>query len=576
MNFRARGINALWATLLVDELTRCGVRDFVISPGSRSTPLTLAVAHNKRARSRVHYDERGAAFYALGLTRATERPTALICTSGTAGANYYPAIVEAYMSRLPLIVLTADRPPELQNCGANQTIDQRNLYGNHAKKFVNLDCPSLETDPAVLLKSIDSIMQKGLSSPAGPVHLNCMFREPLAPTEDEVDYSDHLSPLREWSDTRESFSSIQPTSLAPDNSEVNRAVSAIDKKPGLLILGRLHTEKSRSAALRLARHLQWPTIVDLLSGLRGALDDVPVLPYHNLDIKSVESILNTSTPVLYLGEQIISKRVQLLFERIRPEVFVRVVEYPYATDPGQLATRQIVGDIELVCDELIRGINSTSPITTFSERAKKIDKLLEKELSDGLSEPAVTRLIGNIIGEESNLFVGNSLPIRECDSFFAFDKDLPAVGCNRGASGIDGTIASAAGFASGHMRPLTLILGDLTFLHDLSSLALLKNAPPITIIVFNNDGGGIFSFLPISERSEHFEKFFGTPHGLSFEHAAAMFSIVYHCPQSLSQFENTYKTAVAGVRPSVIEIKTNRTTNHELHQQLLSKIAELR
>jgi 2-succinyl-5-enolpyruvyl-6-hydroxy-3-cyclohexene-1-carboxylate synthase len=403
-----------------------------------------------------------------------------------------------------------------------------------------------------------------------------MFREPLAPTENDQDFSGYLGPLNAWLSGSMPLKTIDPTNLVLDENEIERAATSLGIRPGLLVIGRLHTKQSRQAAKKLAQHLQWPTIVDLLSGLRGDRDGVPVLPYHDLDTRSIESICNKSTPVLYIGEQIISKRVQLFFERVRPETFVRVVEYPYLSDPGRVATRQIVGEIDIVCERLVSLIAPSQERHSFAARANAIDQLLDQQLSgDRLTEPAVVRLIGTFMGKETNLFVGNSLPIRECDSFLSFEGVLQNVGCNRGGSGIDGTIASAAGFANGYRRPLTLLLGDLTFLHDLSSLALLKDSPPITMVLFNNDGGGIFSFLPVAERTEHFERFFGTPHGLSFEPAAKMFELDYHHPQTMSEFEKVYQKAAGEKEPSIIEIQTDRSENHELHRELLAKIAEL-
>ncbi|MGA1865063.1 MAG: 2-succinyl-5-enolpyruvyl-6-hydroxy-3-cyclohexene-1-carboxylic-acid synthase, partial [bacterium] len=264
----AENLNILWSSLIVEELVRNKVTCFCISPGSRSASLTVSAARNVKAKPTVFYDERGAAFYALGYAKATGNPAALICTSGTAVANYYPAIIEASMDRIPLIVLTADRPPELLETGANQAIRQPDIYGEYVRWQFNLPCPDDEIPPSMVLTTIDQLVYKARRSPAGPVHLNCMFREPLAPVSKKINPG-YQKKILSWQGSDTPFTTLSKPALTPDKETINRMVEIISSaRRGLLVAGRLNTKEEIEAVKRLSVRLKWPVYPDIASGLR--------------------------------------------------------------------------------------------------------------------------------------------------------------------------------------------------------------------------------------------------------------------------------------------------------------------
>ena len=572
-------INSLQADLIIEELVRSGIDYFCLSPGSRSTPLTAAAALHRQAQTRMHFDERGAAFHALGYARATGRPAVLVCTSGTAAVNYFPAIVEASMDRVPMLVLTADRPPELRGTGANQTIDQVKLYGGYVRQFVDLPCPEESIPPAFVLATIDEAVARSLED-AGPVHLNSPFREPLAPLGPEQDFSDYLAGLEVWREGSAPFTSgHRPVAVCEPSrlEDAARLVNAADR--GIIVVGRVCAEHDRVAAVKIAAALDWPVLPDIGSGLRLGHGDPGIIARYD-QLLSDERFAAEHVPgaVLHLGSAVTSKRLMQWLAQVRPENVLYVENRPERTDPEHLVTHRYQCDIAMFCDFLLPFItkpHERSWRASWQEASKAtgsaIDSVLDRDAA--LNEPGIARLISRRIDPDSCLFVASSMPIRDMDMYA--DPSGPAVplGCNRGASGIDGTIASFTGFAAGHGRPGTLLIGDLAFLHDLNSLALVRQAEkPLTIVVINNNGGGIFSFLPVAERTDLFERFFATPHDLSFEAAATMFGLGYTAPGSMAEFEAAYGQAQTGARPTIIELRTDRDANHTLHRRLLTEV----
>jgi 2-succinyl-5-enolpyruvyl-6-hydroxy-3-cyclohexene-1-carboxylate synthase len=282
-------INTLWTSLLIEELTRLGVSHICLSPGSRSAPLTVAAARNKHVTTTVYFDERGAAFFALGHARATGLPTALICTSGTAVANYLPAVVEAYHDEIPLILLTADRPSELQGCGANQTIRQIGIFGSFVRREIDLPCPDDHPDLRALLLSVRDAVAVALSAPRGPVHINCPFREPLAPTPSGADFSSVLSRFDDWVNSPTPLTSAKPHSAATDTHSLETLCEQLrNRQRGIVVVGTLASDTQRDAVLRLVTSLGWPALPDVTSGLRTA-DDEPIISHYDLLLSSDRS-----------------------------------------------------------------------------------------------------------------------------------------------------------------------------------------------------------------------------------------------------------------------------------------------
>ncbi len=573
-------LNALWASLIVEELVRNRVDYFCLSPGSRNSPLTVAIAHNKNAHSVIHYDERGTAFHALGYARATRRPAVLVCTSGTAAADFMPAVIEASMDMVPLIVLTADRPPELRYTGANQTIDQVKLYGSYVRWFCDLPCPGADIEPQFVLTTIDNAVYRATRSPAGPVHINCMFREPLAPIGPKKDFSHYLSGIKRWGKGQKRYTEYTNAPSAPGAEAIAEAaviVSETDR--GILVVGRLHRSEEQEAVKRVARYLNWPTFPDIASGLRlGAADDNIIAYFDQLLLSERLAEADKSHTILHFGGIPVSKRLQQFIEKSRPENYIIVANHPWCHDPGYRVTMRIETGISEFCEALVANLENqkrTSWLDGFVGRSHLLKQVLKDTIDneDALSEPAVARLISQNIQQGSGLFLASSMPIRDMDMYADLYGPAVTVGCNRGASGIDGTIASASGFARGLDKPTTLLIGDLAFLHDVNSLALLKSlVHPLIIVVINNDGGALFSFLPIAQMKEVFEPFFGTPHGFSFDKAAAMFGLDYYCPDSKESFLTSYRSVQQKNCSAIIEVKSDRSENYRFHQTLQKKI----
>lgn len=569
-------LNTLWGSLIVEELIRCGVDFFCISPGSRSTPLTVAAARNSRARKIICHDERGAAFHALGYARAAGRPAALICTSGSAAANYYPAVIEASREHLPLIILSADRPPELRDAGANQTIDQPGMYGRYVKWHFDLPCPTEAIPPAMVLTTVDQLIYQARNLPGGPVQLNCMFREPLGPaaTAPPAD-------LPGWQDRDRPYTVYAERISRPSAADIDRAGALLrDVRKGILAVGRLCGAGEREAVSELARRLGWPVFADITSGLRLEKGQLPLVPFFDQVLLSEKTAAALRPElVLHLGGQILSKRWLAFLKQYPPPHLLQVQNHPRRHDPAHLGGIRLESDLAAFCEAVGFFASDLADETwrqDWSALSRQVEAVIANLLSpaDPLNEISAAMLVSRHIAPGSGLYLAASMPVRDMDMY-----GLPGagvvVGANRGASGIDGTIASAAGFAAGLARPVTLMIGDLATLHDLNSLALLPNAAhPVIMVVLNNHGGGIFSFLPVAVEEDVFETCFATPHGYDFRQAAAMFGLAYHRPVNNGEFQKCFRKAQQSGKSAVIEIISDREANLRLHRQLQQRIEE--
>jgi 2-succinyl-5-enolpyruvyl-6-hydroxy-3-cyclohexene-1-carboxylate synthase len=563
--------NRLWANLIIEELVRCGVDLFCVAPGSRSTPLVAALVANDRARSLVHFDERGTAFAALGYARATGRPAAWITTSGTAVANGLPAIVEASTDGVPMILLTADRPPELRQTGANQTIDQPDIFGDYVRWRFDLPAPDPAIDPAMVLTTVDQAAYRASRSPQGPIHLNLMFREPFLP-EDEGD-SRGPSP---WAEDDNPYTSYAMTKPAVDETEIQALWQTLRLvKRGLLVAGRLASRKQGEAVLRLAGTLGWPLLPDIGSQVRlGAESENLAVHYDALLASDTFSGAHVPEAVIHVGGRALSKRLEQFLGSSRPDSYVVVRENPFRLDPAHRVTHSIEADVVDFSSALVRATVENPPMrddswtASWRQASEKVGRYLDGVSSREPNEPFVARSVSRNVPAGHGLVVASSMPVRDLDTYAAADGAPVPVAVNRGASGIDGTVATAAGFARGLGRPVTLLIGDLALLHDLNSLAMLRGVP-VVVIVLNNDGGGIFSFLPVARHKEFFEPYFGTPQGVGFGPAAEMFGLGYEHPHTTDEFLSAYTSACASGVSSMLEIRTDRKENVRLHAELL-------
>ncbi len=576
--------NQYFSNLIVEELLLNGVDYFILSPGSRSTPLTVAVADYSGmipVTSCVVHDERAAAFHALGYARTAGRPAALICTSGTAVANYLPAVVEASMDMIPMILLTADRPPELHDCGANQTIDQAGIFGKFVRYDMDLPCPDDLRSPEYIISVITQAVSRANGRPHGPVHLNCRFREPFLADSSYDGESDSLD-LRRISEANISTPHHQPLSSLPEETAMELSKKINDSGCGLIVAGQMRHNVERKAVENLTRKLDWPLLPDITSGLRLKNECPTSTPYYDLALNE-KTALKADRPatVLHLGGRIISKRLMTFLKANNFDEYIHVADHPFRYDPMGLVTCRVECPIQQFCEDVIDLIHpegrsdSTKKFMVLSETA---EKEIEARLDSGkLTEPAVARLISQLKPEDHELFLANSLSVRLMDSFGEFRQGKtviqPIPRCNRGASGIDGTIATACGLVAGSGRPTTLLVGDLAFLHDLNSLCMVKKlAEPLTIVLLNNDGGGIFSMLPIAERADLFDSFFRTTHGLKFTDSARQFGLGYTAVTTFSGFRQVYRDAVSSGESSIIECTTDSRMTAKIYQDIISAV----
>ena len=553
--------NAHRAHLIIAELVRCGVDEFIIAPGFRSAPLALAAISHPGTHCTVHFDERGSAFFALGYGRASRKPCVWITTSGTAAANGLPAVVEASMENVPMICLTADRPPELRDTGANQAIDQVHLFGRYPRWFVDFPAPVSEQDEAYVRTTIDHAVHRAC---VGPVHLNCMFREPLL-EEDRVEES---IPAMSWSaEERQQtqYLSAEGTAVAPSQRLVQNICEA---QRGLIVVGRLQSPEEGKAVHTLAKHLGWPLMADI---------SAPVPPVENMVtffdlIVRSEGFTRQYSPdvVLHFGGPLVSKKLQQFLSHAGAETYALIAPSSDRIDPYHVLTDQIQSTIAGFCNFLRGEVPLDKLHAGWTEvwvRANTIARRTLVSLIDHkLSEPSVAWMLSRLSDQTNWIFGASSMPIRDLQAFLERDT-TPRVFANRGASGIDGTLATAAGIARGQSGSGTVLLGDLAMLHDLNSLALLKDCD-ITIVVVNNNGGGIFNMLPIALEQKPFEMVLGTPHGMDFRFAAEQFRIPYTLVDSCAQFQESWQAAAASPGPNLIEVKTDRTENADLHETI--------
>lgn len=542
--------NHVWSSLLLEELFRLGVRDIALAPGSRSAPLTMAAAAHQGFRRHLHFDERGLGFMALGLAKGSNRPVAVIMTSGTAVANLWPAVTEAQLTGVPLIILSADRPHELIDNGANQAIDQQGIFGHYPVYQQNLPSPTPTIPAAFVLSSVDQALAKQALTP-GVVHFNCMYPEPLYPGEHYQDFSDYLAPLGDWLGSHKPWSPWQQSApTCPPQAEWE----TFRQQRGIIVAGRITDPEQAQVVAELAEQLGWPLLADLQSQIRF---DSRNLIHMDMALNDSEFVaeLGRAEVLLQFGARLVSKRLGQFIKHHSWQDYWLVDPQPARLDPDYRLRNR------LLCSA--SAFAAAHPVTTAQapwHRLAELQHNASQQIAaacEHFSELGVCHRLNSLI--EGQLFVGNSMPARLMDMLGETGKGPSRVMTNRGASGIDGLIATAYGFAQSIEQdsdePTTLLLGDLSALHDLNSLALLSKASrPLVVILLNNDGGSIFRMLPVPTEGELLESYYRLPHGLSFEHAAAMFGLAYRAPTTLPEFEQDYSAALQhGV--TLIEIR---------------------
>ncbi len=567
MVINAKNINHLWARIIIEELRRLGADYSCISPGSRSTPLTVAAAENHNVSTFLCYDERGAAFHALGYARATAKPAVLICTSGTAAANYLPAVIEASMESIPMIILTSDRPPELRETMANQTIHQPALYGAYVRWHFDLPCPDENVSLHALLTTIDQLYFRAISERSGPVHLNCMFRDPLAPIKAPIS-SKYLAPIETWKKSKIPFTRVYPARRAQSESTLH---SLLQTKEPLLVIGRLHSHEHIKALRKWIKTIPWPVYPDVASGLRikyssNIIDHMDLL----LISSSIQKRL-TKTPILHIGGPLVSKRFYQFLQSEHQAPYILCAPNAIRQDPAHHVTDHIEIDPQVLASWKPEPSSKSDLLIYLRKNSRMVQSILAKRVTD-FSEPHIIRAIMDIVPDHHHIFISNSMPIRDADMFGSNFDDNQMIASNRGASGIDGNLATAIGFSQGMHEPVTAIMGDLALIHDTSSFSQLRTIKhPLIIILINNGGGGIFHFLPIAKH-DTFETFFATPHEWNFKHMAYQFDLAYAQPKTLQDLHIAYRMALNRSENTLIEVVTDRQKNHGIHMEIYQNI----
>lgn len=549
--------NRRWATVILEALTRHGVRHVCIAPGSRSTPLTLSAAENRAFICHTHFDERGLGHLALGLAKASRAPVAIIVTSGTAVANLYPAIIEAGLTGEKLVVLTADRPPELIDCGANQAIRQPGIFSSHPTQAVNLPRPTQDIPARWLVSTIDNVLGQQTS---GAVHINCPFAEPLYGEPDETGMN-WLKALGDW------WQSDKPWLRTGSALE---AIKQRDwffwrQKRGVVVAGRLSADEGKQVA-EWAKTLGWPLIGDVLSQTGQPL------PSADLWLSNSQAVteLAEAKIIIQFGSSLTGKRVLQWQATCEPEEYWLVDSLPNRLDPANHRGRRLSCDVAQWLE-----LHPAEKRVAWAETLVPLAKLAQETVKKGTTEfgeAQVAARLPELLPEAGQLFVGNSLIVRLVDAFAKMPVGYP-VFSNRGASGIDGLLSTAAGVQRATARSTLAIVGDLSALYDINSLALLSQvSAPFVLLIVNNNGGQIFSLLPTPAVER--ERFYTMPQNVNFAHAAAMFSLAYHNPASWEELQKAVNNAWRSPQATIIELTVAETDGAQTLQNLLAQVSQ--
>jgi len=564
---KAANAGQAFARASVDEWIRCGLTHVCLSPGSRSTPLALAFAERPEIQLHVLIDERSSSFLALGIAKRIRRPVAVVTTSGTAAANLYPAVVEAKQSTTPLLVITADRPPELRDTGANQAIDQIKLYGGYPKWFHEVGVPEAAPGmPEYWRSTACRAYHSSEIFPPGPVHLNVALREPFIPGPEDPEFPYPLDGRpggRPWSIV------TGRRSLPPDDEVLRLAEEIAGSEKGLIVAGACEVDPQ--PIVDLAAAAGWPLLAEPHSNAR----------YGPTAVSAYEALLRNETfltqhrpeVVLRIGSSGTSPAlVSLLDPSIRQVHIGASDSWP---DPRRGISYFVKADPEEVCRALVEQVGSR-PRSAWLEawlRAEAnaraaIDAALDE--MEAVSEPAIARDLAAVLPNGATLVVGSSMPIRDLDWFMRPREGLRIL-ANRGASGIDGFVSTTLGAALAVPGPTVGFCGDLSMLHDQNGLMLAAQGNVSAVfVVINNNGGGIFSFLPQADHSGPFELLFGTPHNLDFAAIAATYRVAYQRLRKPSELGPVLAAALAKGGVHLIEARTDRSDNVRLHRRLLT------
>jgi 2-succinyl-5-enolpyruvyl-6-hydroxy-3-cyclohexene-1-carboxylate synthase len=566
--------------VLVDEFVRCGVEHAVTSPGSRSTPIVQALVRDGRLQLWSHVDERDAGFFALGAAKASGRPVLLTCTSGTATANLMPAVIEAHHARVPLIVLTADRPAELREVGAGQTIDQVKLYGDAARWYFEPDLSDATPEHLRFTRALACRAYATAATTAplpGPVHLNMPLREPLVLDQPLPDPGPSGTPSGGRHNNAPWVTIDRPETI-PRTPRRHEFAGVVFVAGELGIGPEAHANGARLAAF--AARAGVPLLADPQSGARQG---PAAIAHYDLILRDPETAAKLKPQVVCrIGELPTSKPLRTWIAGLDDAYHVAFAADDAWSDPASQLLQRTVGPLNALFDRLETDEVVAAPpewLAAWREADDRVAAILTATLANspatpvagpkaGLNEPAVAHLLGAELPGDTTLVVASSMPVRDVEEFFPARANPPRVLSNRGANGIDGTVSAAFGSAA-TTRPVVLLIGDVALAHDIGGLlAAQRTGLPLTIVLVNNDGGGIFHFLPIATQAETFEQHVATPHGLKFEHAAALYGCQYEHVSTLGALRAAITRSLTQPGTQLIELQTDRVANRRLHANL--------
>ncbi|MEI8301181.1 MAG: 2-succinyl-5-enolpyruvyl-6-hydroxy-3-cyclohexene-1-carboxylic-acid synthase [Chlamydiota bacterium] len=552
-----------WCSWIVQELISHQVVYFCIAPGSRSTPLVCAISNHPQAQSFIHFDERALGFHALGFAKASKKPVAILVTSGTAVGNLLPSIMEAHESCIPLIILTADRPSELQDCGANQTTYQEGIFNHFVRWQQTLPHPDSSFSKSYIQTTIAQAIFKASTDYKGPVHLNCQLREPF--------FTSSFNPPLENFLSQKPYVTLVPSqkNLYPNNCK--ELASLINSsKQGIILLGyeTFHTQDDLSSFYKLSQKLNWPILADVLSGFGN----------NPLSIGHCDLFKEILLPdcVLHFGGPFVSKEVLAFLKKSPISHYLHIASSPKRQDPAHLNTHRLQLNPLDFCLQIEPYLEQKpqQPKLQNLHKTIQIETSSFFEKTPQFTEPHIFHLLKDFNFSSYSLFLANSMPIRDASHFFHCDFPPKMIYGNRGLSGIDGNIATAVGIAKAINHPMLAILGDQTFLHDLNSLSQVKCLNhPLIILVFNNHGGAIFTHLPIYEKKELCETYFVASHDLNFESAANLFKLPYKNYISLEAFKEEFSTILHSSKHYLVECTTCKEDNLHTRQELKKYLA---
>ena len=566
-------LNTLVGAFTIEVLARLGVEFIVTAPGSRCTSLTVAAANNEKIHSVSILDERSAGFFALGKAKVSRKPVALVCTSGTAAANFYPAVIESQISNIPLIVITCDRPFELRNCSAGQVIDQIKLFGNNVNDFYEIGLPeNTEIYFNYLRQTLVHIVSRTCGLNKGPIHLNFSFREPLtcdqsSDTELELDEL-----LNAHANVVAKISEHSNHSISPEPLLVEKLTS---HRKGLIVVGNAQELSDDIKAIesigKMSKALGWPIIADVLNPLRSGLASLGkthLITHYDFFLRKVPISQTLSpTAVLQIGTLPTSKVFRSFLQSVSPVQFLLCNGFKNI-DPINAHSIPLISSVDALSASIEPCQKDEDWLNRWLKEESNFSKLIDESIksTDFHFEGKIARLISENIPENTDIFLANSMTVRYAESFWQQNSTYNSIYCNRGANGIDGTLSSAMGMAY-LGKPSILLTGDLAFLHDSNGLLNAKSFKgDLLVILINNEGGGIFEHLPISN-NKHFEDYFATPQSVDFETYCKAHHVNYELVENESTLVNVLK-GIQGLGLKVIEIKTNRKEDAKTFYQI--------